>query len=99
MGQSDLKANMRSICAQALKRIPTNIAGKPETEDERRSYIDAFAKYVKSPLHAQQVVDLLIETCEFYPKVSQIVTTCQQVEGSMELPPGCPRCNGDAYVV
>lgn len=99
MGQVDIKKALRTACAQQLKRIPSNLPNKPETEDDRKTYLETFAKYAKSPIHAQQVMDVLIETCEFYPKVSQIVTMCQQISGSMELPPGCSRCNGDPYVV
>jgi hypothetical protein len=91
---------LRAICKREMERIPRNLAGGPDNPSDLRGYVDAFERHCANETHAKRVIDSLIETCQFYPRIAEIVTMCKAIdplEGGV-LPPGCAKCGGEAWV-
>ncbi len=92
---------LRAICKRELERIPRNLVGGPDNSSDQRAYVDAFERNCVNETHAKRVVDSLIETCTFYPKIADIVTMCKSIDtrAGETLPAGCATCKGELWIV
>lgn len=92
---------LRKICQRELERIPSNLVNGPETASDIRLYVDAFERNCVSEMHAKRVVDSLVEICQFYPKIADIVTMCKSIDARAgeTMPPGCQTCNGEHWII
>lgn len=59
--------------------------------------VKALTARARSEVHATRVVDSLVESCQFWPTVAEIVTACEYISGD-SLPPGCPACSSDPWI-
>ena len=69
----------------------------PDNDNDRKAYIDAFEKHARSEVHAARVIDSLIETCQFYPRIPELIDACNYIGGDA-LPPPCGVCGGEPWV-
>jgi hypothetical protein len=98
-----MAASMTTICRQQLGRIPSSLPGAPKEQSAQRSYVDIFARHANNELHAIRVIDHLLENSTFFPKISEIVTACNQIsatdQAAVKVRTSCKYCQGSGYRV
>lgn len=89
--------SLKQVCKEQLKRLPANLPNGPESDTDRRCYLEAFERHARSETHATRVIDSLIETSMFYPKIPELVAACEYIAGDA-VPGGCPVCRDEPWV-
>ena len=88
------------IAKEQLSRLRGMPGDPKEAEDlaaalkERRR---ALLNGARSEVHARRIVDSLLDTCQFFPTVSEIREACEYIAGDV-LPDGCAECRGAPFV-
>lgn len=88
---------LRQACAKQLDRIPKNLPGAPDSDSDKKLYLGAFEKHARSESHAQRVIDSIVESAVFYPKIPELIEACEYISGD-NLPTGCPICHGEPWI-
>lgn len=85
-----------TIAKQQMRRC-AGMPAQPTDEVALRERVRALRNHSRTEKHTQKIIDSLLETCQFFPTVADIVQASGYISEG-DTPGGCDQCAGEPWV-